>query len=222
MSTGSSLKSSTRRAPAASRRLRTARHQRPWGRRLPHFLADGGRSLLMNDSQLKMPVRRFGARARLQMTGETLSEGRESAMESEVSRALKRLYRHAIDAQYEYEAALGGTITPRLTPLFQEMVEIHARNARELAMDLQKHGEFALPIASDRSPVHRPLIDSRAFLSGPDEGVLDGLIDGEQRNVDCYNRALRCDDIPGTLKAHLSDQQYRLDAAILDMQVMRE
>ena len=40
-----------------------------------------------------------------------------------------------------------------------------------------------LTIASDQSPVHRPIINSQTFLSGPDESVLDGLIDGEQRNV---------------------------------------
>jgi hypothetical protein len=40
--------------------------------------------------------------------------------------------------------------------------------------------------------------------------------DGKQRNVDCYNQALRLADISGTLRAHLIDQRYLLDAAILD------
>ena len=40
--------------------------------------------------------------------------------------------------------------------------------------------------------------------------------DGKQRNVDCYNQALRLADISGTLTHHLIDQRYRLDAAILD------
>jgi hypothetical protein len=143
-------------------------------------------------------------------------------METEAADALKWLHKHAIDAQHEYEAALDKAATGRLKPLFQDMVELHGKHARELALDLQRHGELSVQIVSDQSPVHRPLMDARALLSGPDDGVLDGLIDAEQRHVDCYNQALRRANISATLKAHLIDQQYRLDAAILDMQVMRE
>jgi hypothetical protein len=143
-------------------------------------------------------------------------------METEVSNTLKWLYKRAIDAQHEYEAALSKTVPEQLAPLFQDMVELHAKHARELALDLQKHGELSVQIVSDQNPVHRPLMDARAFLTGSDDSVLEGLIDGEQRNMNCYNHALRCADISGALKEHLLDQQYRLDAAILDMQVMRE
>jgi hypothetical protein len=143
-------------------------------------------------------------------------------MEPEVANELKWFYKHAIDAKHEYEVALGRSVTQRLTLLFQDMVELHAQNARELALDLQKYGELDIEIASDKNPVHRPLLDSRAFIGDPDERIIDGLIDGEQRNLECYNRALRQVQMPSVLKLHLIDQQYRLDAAILDMQVMQQ
>jgi hypothetical protein len=142
-------------------------------------------------------------------------------MEPEVANELKWLYKHAIDSQHEYEIALGRSVTQRLTLLFQDMVELHAQNARELALDLQKYGVLDVQNVSVRNPIHRQLMNSRAFLGDPDERVIDGLIDGEQRNLECYKKALRQTGMPSVLKFHLIDQQYRLDAAILDMQVMK-
>lgn len=143
-------------------------------------------------------------------------------MEPQVANELKWLYKHAIDAKHEYGVALRRSVTQRLTLLFQDMVKLHAQNALELALDLQKYGELDIEVVSDQNPVHRPLLDSRAFLGDPDERVIDGLIDGEQRNLECYNKALRQVGMPSVLKLHLIDQQYRLDAAILDMQVMKQ
>ena len=143
-------------------------------------------------------------------------------MAPEVANEFKWLYRHAVDAQHEYEEALDKAAAPHLAPLFRDMIELHATNARELALDLQKNGELAEESGLATNAVHSPLMNARAFLNGPDESVLEGLIDGEQRNMECYNKALSRDDIPLTLRDHLMHQQYRLDAAILDMQVMKQ
>jgi hypothetical protein len=143
-------------------------------------------------------------------------------MAPDIANELKWLCRHALNAQHEYEEAVDNGAAPRLGPLFREMIKIHAQIARELALDLQKNGELAEAARLGTNAVHSPLFDARAFLHGADENVLEGLIDGEQRNVACYNKAFNRGDMPLTLKEHLMHQQYCLDAAIFDMQVMKQ
>ena len=65
------------------------------------------------------------------------------------------------------------------------MIGLHAKNARELTLDLQKNGELAEGSGEATNAIHSPLTGASAFLNGPDDSVLQGVIDGEQRNTEC-------------------------------------
>ena len=68
------------------------------------------------------------------------------------------------------------------------MIELHEKNARELALALQKDGELTERVGqmsnAERSAVADPI------LTGSDYAVLECLIDGELSNIACYNKAL--------------------------------
>ena len=139
-------------------------------------------------------------------------------MESEVVDQLKMLHIRAIDALHGYGEALKHAEGKGMTPLFTDMIAIHTRNSDELAMALRTLGEQANDDGLFMSTVHRTIMDIRALFGGLDESVLPGLIDGEKRNIECYDETLKILDIPARLREQLVQQRVRLESAVSDME----
>jgi uncharacterized protein (TIGR02284 family) len=104
--------------------------------------------------------------------------------------ALKSLHTSLIDSRNGYEEALEDSEGKGLAPLFRKMVELHDRHATELAERLSALGEEADEDGSFMSTVHRTVISIRSILTGLDESILPGLIDGEERNLRAYDEAI--------------------------------
>ena len=111
-------------------------------------------------------------------------------MTNDILDHLKSLHTSAIDARNGYQEALKQADGKRMTPLFREMMELHERNAAELARALARDNEVADEKGSFMTVVHETIMDVQAMFNGLEESVLPGLIDGEKRNVSKYDDAI--------------------------------
>ncbi|MGL4396813.1 MAG: ferritin-like domain-containing protein [Hyphomicrobium sp.] len=104
--------------------------------------------------------------------------------------ALKSLHTTLIDSRKGYEAALESADGRGMGALFQDMVALRARHATELTGHLTKLGETPDADGSFMATVHWAVINVRALITGLDESVLPGLIDGEERILSYYDEAI--------------------------------
>ena len=70
------------------------------------------------------------------------------------------------------------------------MIDMRNRHEAELAEHLTALGEEVDDDGSFMSTVHRTVISVRSVLTGLDESILPGLIDGEERILENYDDAL--------------------------------
>lgn len=135
---------------------------------------------------------------------------------------LKSLHTGAVDARHGYEEARHDAEPHGLIPLFQKMIDIHTRNASELAGALAEVGEQADEEGSFMSTIHRTIMSVRSLFGGLGKSVLPGLIDGEERNVSAFNEALDIPGIDARLSQVLTVQRDRLSAAIVEMRAIEQ
>jgi uncharacterized protein (TIGR02284 family) len=138
-------------------------------------------------------------------------------MDDEIGDGLMSLHTRAVDARRGYEEALSHADGNGMAPLFVDMIAIHTTNANELSAQLDALGEHPDPGGSFMGAVHSSIMDVRSLFGGLDESVLPGLIDGEERNVERYNRVLSLRDIPIGLRDDLDRQRQRIQAMIATM-----
>lgn len=87
-------------------------------------------------------------------------------MTNDILDHLKSLHTSAIDARNGYREALKQADGKGTTALFREMMELHERNAAELARALAKDNEAADEEGSFMTVVHETIMDVRAMLPG--------------------------------------------------------
>ncbi len=138
-------------------------------------------------------------------------------MEPDIVDHLKTLHTRAIDARRGYVEALRKAEGKGMTPLFTDMIAIHARNSDELALALRTLGEQADDDGSFMSTVHRTIMDIRSMFGGLGESVLPGLIDGEKRNIESYDETLKILDVHPRLRERLVQQRGRLESVVSEM-----
>ena len=134
---------------------------------------------------------------------------------------LETLHTSAIDARNGYREALEDADKHGLTVLFEEMIALHERNADELAVELTRRGAKEDEDGSFMSAVHRTIMSIRGLFGALDESVLPGLIDGEVRNVEKYDDALRERSGDSTRVKLLSAQRQRIVDSIEMMRAMK-
>ena len=104
--------------------------------------------------------------------------------------ALRSLHTALIDSRNGYETALENADGKGLGPLFQDMIAMREAHAHELAGFVTAAGETPDEDGSIMSSVHKAVINVRALLTGLNESILPGLIDGEERIVSSYDEAI--------------------------------
>ena len=90
------------------------------------------------------------------------------------------------------------------------MVGVHELNAQEIAAVLTGVSEEVDSDGSLMSVVQRTIIEVRSIFNGLGESMLPGLIDGEKRNVELYDEALKADAVPPAIEKMLADQRGRI------------
>jgi uncharacterized protein (TIGR02284 family) len=138
-------------------------------------------------------------------------------MEDTQTDQLKSLHTAAIDARNGYTEALDDAKGQGLSPLFDDMIAMHSKNADELASELQKLGEEADDSGSFMTTVHRTIMSVRSMFNGLGDSVLPGLIDGEMRNLKHYDDVLDTPEASVELRPVLLAERGRIEAAIARM-----
>lgn len=134
---------------------------------------------------------------------------------------LKALHTSELDARNGYEEALEDAGSKGLAPLFRDMLALHESNAEHIEAVLIEAGEQAGSDGSFMSVIHRTIMNLRSLFNGLDDSVLPGLIDGEKRNVDKYDKALNSPALPAPIQQLLTEQRSRIQQKIALMDAQR-
>jgi uncharacterized protein (TIGR02284 family) len=131
--------------------------------------------------------------------------------------SLTFLHTALIDSRNGYEEAVKDAEGKGLTPLFRDMVALRDRDAAELGQHLKLLGVAVDESGSFMSSVHRAVINFRSIFTELDEGVLPGLVDGEERILGYYNDAMET-TLPGSSEnTTLIAQRRKLQSVLADM-----
>jgi hypothetical protein len=127
---------------------------------------------------------------------------------------LETLYTRLIDARAGHDEGVTLADRPEIVDLFTGLRDLHDRHARALAPLLARHGIDVEDDESLLALVHKTVLRVRALVTGLDENLLAGIIDGEERIADLYDDVLS--DLPGDdpLHALLSQQRAELGVRI--------
>jgi len=142
-------------------------------------------------------------------------------MTNDILDHLKSLHTSEIDARNGYQEALKQADGKGMTPLFREMMELHERNAAELARALARDDEVADEKGSFMTVVHETIMDLRSMFNGLEESMLPGLIDGEKRNVSKYDGAILTARTRPIIANFLASQRDRIVEKIAAMETQK-
>lgn len=131
---------------------------------------------------------------------------------------LKSLHTALVDSRKGYEEAVEDADAKALTPLFRDMIALRSEHAGQLARVLQGEGETVDDAGSFMAIVHRAVINIRSVITGLDESILPGLIDGEERILGYYDEAL---EASAAERALLVTQRLAVEQKIADMKRMK-
>ncbi len=134
---------------------------------------------------------------------------------------LKDLHTTLVDSRNGYEEALSDAEGKGLTSLFREMIALRDRHHGEIDACLRRAGETPDESGSFLSVVHRTIFKVRSILTGLDESVLPGLIDGEERIAARYDEALKAGP-PADVAEILKAQRTALRQQIAEMEALRD
>jgi uncharacterized protein (TIGR02284 family) len=131
--------------------------------------------------------------------------------------SLKSLHTALVDAGKGYVTAFKDADTPRVKSMFQEMMSLHQNAHAELHKTLHRLG---VPVDEDGSfmtAVHKAVISVRAATVGLDQNSISSFVDGEERIVEHYDKAIA--DAVGDVEALaiLKRQRAALANKISDM-----
>lgn len=134
--------------------------------------------------------------------------------------SLKKLHTVLIDSRNGYDEALRDADGGGLTPLFREMIALRDQHHHEIDAHLREAGEKPDESGSFLTAVHRTIFKIRSLMSGLDDSILPGLIDGEERILTFYDAVLRSAP-PPAVASTLNGQVITLREKISSMQAMK-
>jgi uncharacterized protein (TIGR02284 family) len=131
--------------------------------------------------------------------------------------ALKSLHTTLIDAEEGYETAIKDAEDPRMKAVFERMSALHARAHADVHAILLSKGERPDESGSFLSLVHKTVISVRSAIKGLDAASLPSFVDGEERIVGAYDKAMEATDSSDSALETLSRDRQTLVAAIAQM-----
>jgi uncharacterized protein (TIGR02284 family) len=147
--------------------------------------------------------------------------GGDVIADDKVADELKSLHTAEIDAINGYEEARHDAEGGGMSPLFQELITLHTKNAADISAELRRSGVPASDDGSFMTTVHRTIFSVRSLFGGLGESVVPGLIDGETRNVHRYDRALGLTALPPSAREVCAANHARLEQAIEKMRLIK-
>jgi uncharacterized protein (TIGR02284 family) len=134
--------------------------------------------------------------------------------------ALAALYTTLVDSRNGYQEAAKDAGPDGLVSLFKSMIALHQSAIVELEPLVRQTGAEPDADGSFMSTVHRTVVSLHSMLTGLDETVLPGFIDGETRILERYDAAIRV--CTGAKLAVLERQRAAVAERIAEMQRRRQ
>ena len=131
--------------------------------------------------------------------------------------SLKSLHTTLIDAEKGYDTAIQDAQAPGIKAIFEKLSVLHARAHADVHAILIAHGERPDEAGSFLSLVHKTAISVRSAITGLDRTALPSFVDGEERIVGAYDRAIANTDASDPACETLQSHRRSLLAAIADM-----
>jgi uncharacterized protein (TIGR02284 family) len=131
--------------------------------------------------------------------------------------ALKSLHTTLIDAQKGYDTALKDAEDPKTRAIFETMSALHANAHADVHAVLLAEGERPNDSGSFLSLVHQTVISVRSAVKGLDATALPSFIEGEERIVGAYDKAMEATASSDPALETLHKDRQILVAAIADM-----
>lgn len=134
--------------------------------------------------------------------------------------ALKSLHTTLIDAAMGYETAIADAQDPAMKAIFQKLSSLHAKAHADVHAILTSQGERPDESGSFLSLVHKTVISVRSAVMGLDASSLPSFVDGEERIVGAYDKAIAGTNASDTALATLRGDRQALVAAIAEMKAV--
>ena len=131
--------------------------------------------------------------------------------------SLKSLHTTLIDAEKGYETAIRDAQAPDMKAIFEQLSALHARAHDDVHKILIGRGERPDESGSFLSVVHKAVISVRAAVAGLDRTSLPSFVDGEERIVGVYDRAIAETTAADPAREALQSHRRSLLAVIADM-----
>jgi uncharacterized protein (TIGR02284 family) len=119
-----------------------------------------------------------------------ISGGRGRIM-GELIHSLKALHTSLIDSRSGYQEGLKDAQGQGLSPLFTDLIALHGRHADVIAAELKRLGAPSDDRGSYMGTLDRAVMKLSSLFTKLDEKFLPNLIDGEQRVLAHYDKAIR-------------------------------
>jgi uncharacterized protein (TIGR02284 family) len=131
---------------------------------------------------------------------------------------IETLRTRLIDASSGYDEGADLAEQPDIIALFISLRDMHDRHALQLSVMLAERGVEGDDDESFLAMVHKSILTIRSLVTGLDQNVINGIIDGEERIAALYDKVLGdlMNDHP--LRMTLAQQRAEIGTRITEMQ----
>ena len=134
--------------------------------------------------------------------------------------ATQQLLTALADAGEGYETAAKDADTPDLAAVFARIRRLHERHRADIDAAARKAGENPDESPSVMATVHRTVISVRAAVTGLGANAMPGFVDGEERIIKAYDKAIAERDMLPMFAQMLRRQRSELLDEIAAMRTM--
>jgi uncharacterized protein (TIGR02284 family) len=131
--------------------------------------------------------------------------------------SLASLHTALIDARNGYDEAIRDAEEPELKAIFSRLKLAHEKAHAELHNLLLARGLKPDDGGSFMSTVHKTMISVRSAVTGLNEEALSAFVEGEERIVEDYNRAIKDNPDDAAVVGLLQQQKAALQDEIVGM-----
>ena len=138
---------------------------------------------------------------------------------TDIDDGMAKLLTQLVDAEAGYREGIQLAELPVMVATLESLRGTHANHIRRLEELMRARGMKVDDSTSAMSVVHRAILNIRSVLSGLDENIVPGLIDGEQRIVKAYDDLIPMVD--DTTSQVLQTQRGTLNERIAELEAFK-
>lgn len=132
-----------------------------------------------------------------------------------ISNNLNELLIKNYDAEKGYRNAIENVDSDRLKAFFKKRASERSEFAKELKLEIERHGETPKDSGSFKGTMHRNWMTLKStFTSNDEEAILEEAIKGEKASLETYNDIIKEPNLPPTVNSMLIKHKNAIQSAI--------